>query len=478
MTHTLRAGISRFAPFYIFLCSFFAIRLSSWAFIQHDIIEGSLVFALLLLLGLLYYKHPGWALLLVYSELLLGGAGQFLQFGGLSLRTLYLATFLLLWAIHSLYTHKKETLWVPQRLFYSICVLFFVIGIAFVQGILHYPFMNVVRDALPFAFFLLLIPSYHLYVKEQTSIPTRYIKQLLAASIIGSAIWGMSLFILFVTGTEQIHQPFYNWIRDVAAGKITNMQTGFFRVVFPEHLFIPAAVLVLSATYTQQAKRLWLQILLLAASLSIMAINLSRAYLLALFVSFFILLYKQSWKQWLGIGLINTVLFLSIFFSLHLYGSGGQSWGLSLLGIRTQSIIQPQIEESTYTRMSLLPPIYSHISSSPLLGQGLGTTLTFMHPLSHTQIQTTQFDWGYLELWVKLGIAGLILILYLLLRISKELLKQIQEQKEQELFFVGILASTGAYMIITIFAPVFMHVFGVVLLVATITLLQIKQKTG
>lgn len=457
-----------------FLAIFFTLRLLSWTLIDHPLIEGVIVFCLVMYTALLYFQHPKFAWYMVLGELVLGGSGHLLELWTLSLRTLMVYTFLFLWAVHSLAVKEyRYRLRIPHWLFYSIAPLFLFVIISGINGIIqHHPIANIIRDMIPFTYLFLLLPAYHLFDIHNNVHPPRYLIALLIGGILGTALYSLILFFLFSFGIEHLHDPFYNWIRDVGAGKITDMGTGFFRVVFPEHLLLPVAVLVTSSLLLNKHKKhhhIWY--VTLAAALLVLVLNFSRAYLLGILVGFIVLLYRHNVKRWIQVAFLNLVLFLGIFFTLHLIGSGGQSLGLSLLGIRTQSFIQPQIEESTYTRMSLLSPIITMTQNAPLLGQGLGASLTFYNPISNAYVTTTQFDWGYLELWAELGIFGLLNIILLLLCITIETIIHIRRCNDFYDLHVGILAAIVALSVIAIFAPVFSHVLGIVLIVCFLALI-------
>src|SRR3989338_11661268 len=140
--------------------------------------------------------------------------------------------------------------------------------------------------------------------------------------------------------------------------------------------------------------------------LIILSINLTRIYKLALAFGYLFLFSKQHWKRWFVYGVVSCLLFVVSFTSIHLVASRGQSLGWELFGLRLQSIVQPSIEESAFSRKLLLPKIVDKIKQQPILGTGLGDTVTVYSPVFKKEVTTPHFDWGYLEILTELGIIG------------------------------------------------------------------------
>jgi O-antigen ligase len=150
--------------------------------------------------------------------------------------------------------------------------------------------------------------------------------------------------------------------------------------------------------------------------------------------------------------------------------SGGKSTGLELVGVRFGSILAPTAEISTYTRTALLDPIFMLIQQHPIVGSGLGATLTFYDPVRLQNIETGQFDWGYLELLAELGIFGLLSLLAIVGMILYELIIKIESLSDYHDFYVGVLSGVIALLVMTATSPVLFHVLGVFYLAITLTL--------
>jgi len=448
---------------------FFLLRFGSFFLNGHLVLQGILVFILLMLLGILYFKNPDWAWMLVLGEIFLGGSGHYLEFIGLSIRTLFIGFFLFLWASDNIgRSILKKRLKIHKYTNWIISFLFLTLFFAFVNGIYHgHEARRVIQDFLPFTFLFLIFPSYHLFKEKNIQ---NYLARLIIVFIIGTAIFSLFSFVLFSSGITQIHESFYNWYRIIDVGKITDMGTGFFRIVESTHLIIVPIILIISSLLMKDEKHHKMWRLLLILSIIILVLNLSRGYFLALGVGLLVLKYKHTWKQWIKETLGVLLLIIIIFSSIHFIGSAGQSFGWELFGVRLKSIAQPQIEISSNTRMMILPNIMQAISKNPVLGVGLGATITFVNYNTYESITTPHFDWGYLEMWTELGLPGSLILIFLYCFVAYALIKKIKAIPEWHDFDVGLLAAIISLLVMNITIAAMFHVFGILFLIFALTI--------
>ena len=453
------------------LVGFFALRMGSFFLMGHSIIQGFIVFGIIMLFGMLYFHetHYGWYLLL--GEFFLGGSGHFLEFFGLSLRSILLITFLFLWLTqHIVQKHRRFRLRIDHRIGYALLVFGACIMLATALGIYHgHGMKQVLSDLVPFSYFILLLPFYHYFYKKETQ---EYFIRLVFVFILGSALFSLITFFIYSSGLGVIHDTFYTWFRDVAMGKITDVGNGFFRVVTPEHLLVVPAMLLMSSLIMRDEKHHTNWYVFLALGMLILVFDLSRIYILALGVGLFVLKYTHTLQHWLKVCAMNAAIFFLLFVGTSSIASGFSTTGLGLLGFRFASIVQPTIETSAYTRTVLLKPIYALIAQHPIIGNGLGSTITFMAPKTYAFVTTGQFDWGYLELLAEFGIVGILALLVVLMFVGYELIQKIASLSDYRDFYVGLLAGFVALLVMTITAPVLFHVLGVFYLVLLIAMIM------
>jgi len=418
-------------------------------------------------LGVVYFKKPRYGWYMVLGEILLGGSGHYLEFFGLSVRTVFIHTFLFLWIVHSFGDKTiRPRLHIPHRLFFFLIPIFFFAIVSTILGIVNgHTIQHIFQDALPFSFLLLLLPAYEEVKSEQTQ---AYLARLLAVFLIGGAIISLSAFLWYSADIGSVHDGFYTWFRDSALGKITYIGSDFFRIVLPEHILVVPLVLLISSLLMRNESHNQYWRLMVGAGLLTMALNMSRTYMVALVVGFIVLKWKHLWRRWIPVT-IGALAMLAIFLtSLSFGASGEKTFGWEMIGGRFLSIVHPSTEISTYTRMSLFKPIFHVIQAHPLIGSGFGQTISFYVPSLAQTLTSTNFGWGYLEMWAKLGFFGLasfmLAVVFLLYDISYSVISLSDYQD----FYVGVLAGVVALLVINVTDPALFQTFGLLYLIFAI----------
>lgn len=430
---------------------YIAVRTAS--FFLKDIPIGSEIIGALAVILFLYtcFKNRALAWTILVLELLLGGAGHFFEFNSLLIRTWLLGIFACVWALDIIRRKKLPPL--PSK---NILVTLSIFGAfllaAIIGGFLRGHNINyVLQDAILYLFALLLFPALEFETDERPIYQTA-----LRVFVWGSAIFSGLTLLFYSASLFFLKDPYYHWFRNIAAGKITDLGEHFFRIVLPEQLFFIPIILVLMSLLIKKSEKKWW--LLLTPALFVLTLNFTRIYILALGVSAFVLLYRTSWKQWLKTSALSLGVFLLIFFGTHLAASRGQSLGLELLGVRVTGVRAPDTDPSGAIRLALLPDIKRTIQKHPLLGSGLGTTATYLDPVTQTPQTRTQFDWGYFEMIAELGILGTIAYLAFLGTI---LYNFAHTTRLGDPLSRGLFAGAIALFIINITTPALFQGFGV-----------------
>ena len=131
---------------------------------------------------------------------------------------------------------------------------------------------------------------------------------------------------------------------------------------------------------------------------------------------------------------------------------------LDLFGSRTN------LEEAAAaSRWNLLPILWHKIEEHPILGSGFGATVTYKSEDPRILAQnpngmytTYAFEWGWLEHWVKFGIIGIPLILFLLCSLAWRLWK-LDEPVWLRATAVSSLVALG---VVHVFTPYLNHPLG------------------
>lgn len=421
---------------------------------------NSLIALSLLILATYWFikKDPrGW--IIVAGEIILGGGGGYLSIGPIALRTALLASSLLMYFCRIILENNLASIKsnLSKYFLFVLGAAIFSTTIAFVN---RHPIGLVASDLIPYAFILYFFPLRNL-VRDQNFINAS--KNMILGAIMGNLAFISFTFAGFGSGLFVLQDHYYHWFRDVAGGKITDLGFNFFRTTLNEQLLlVPLLIASLYKAVIQRFSKIF--IFISFALVFILTVNFTRIYLLALIVGFFLLIRTGNWKRVVAATISTIVCFFVIFTSLHLVVSRGQNAGLELFGLRISSIAAPAIEESSLSRMLLLPEILKKIGGSPVLGTGLGDTVTVFSPALNQTITTPHFDWGYLEIAAEMGIIGIIAWLVLILQFIIFIIK-----KEPQ---GPLLAGFGSILIINLTSPALFHVFGIVMIVAIAALIS------
>ena len=453
--------LTRFRIFY-FLLIYFGLRIFSFYFqpttpLNHSPHPLNTVLAIAIVATTAYLlcrkNILGWYI--VAAELILGGSGLFLQAFGITIRSLLLITGLVIY-----FWQTRTEILKPDKTKLIIIELLAITALGVARGIF---FGNagaqVISDAIPYLFLLYYFPLRGLIKDEAWK---KWCFMALLATVLGQAIFILLTYMGFTGGLFHLQDTFYHWYRDIDAGKITLVSYNFYRLVLNEQLLlIPALLLFIyraiagkisakggSASGWKKPEYFILGLLF------VLSLNLTRIYIVALFAGMLALFSRRNWKRWLAVSLGSSFTFLIIFSLLFLVSSGGKSFGLEVFGLRLQSIVTPNLEESSFSRILLLPKIFDQILEHPFLGSGLGSTVTVFSPTLKTDIGTTNYDWGYLEILAELGVIGLSVWLLFIYYAAAG-------QKNRPRWQIASLISL---LIINLTSPAVFHVFGITFL--------------
>ena len=444
---------TRFRVIYL-LFVYFGIRVFSFFFqpatplsSNANLLNSFLTLAIVAATAYLFYKKNilGWYV--VAGEIILGGTGNFIQVFGITLRSL-----LLIMSLTIYFYRNYRTVFSLRNDQLIIGEMLFIAALGLLRG---WYFSNmhsiIISDAIPYLFLLFYFPLRDLLKSDSWR---KFCYTALQAAILGSAIFMLIAYFSFASGLFQVQDAFYHWYRDVAGGKITPIGFNFFRFVLNEQLLlIPILLYFLSGVMAEKG-RVALTLATSILLLFVLSLNLTRIYLIALVVGILVLFTRNNWKRWLAVSVGSLAVFLTIFSSLFFIASGGRSLGLEFFGLRLQSVIDPNLEESSFSRMLLLPKILEQIIQHPLLGRGLGSTVAIFSPVENRIITTSHYDWGYLEILAELGIIGFSIWVLFLIKIASRL-KNLP--RWQSAAFVSLL-------VINITSPAVSHVLGLILL--------------
>jgi O-antigen ligase len=437
-----------------FLLAYAALRVFSFFFQPGNIVN--LIFSAIIILAVAYFlirkDERGWYI--VAAEIILGGSGNLSDIKGISLRTLLLLTSMLIYFIIILAGKRlREFIRTNKKFVYAASALMIWVLFAGINGYVSgHDFRTIITETIPYLFLFYYFPLKDLLQKEEFK---RTMLTMLCAAVFGNLIFILFTFAGYSSGILKMFDSYYHWFRDVANGKITEYPFHYYRLVLNEQLL--AVPLLIFFVYKLIKKFSWFILVVITALLVILSINITRVYILALPLGLIFLFTRQNWKRWLAYSLACLLIFIVSFTAVHLSASRGQSLGWEFFGLRLQSIAAPAIEDSSLSRLLLLPKITEKIQRHPLFGGGLGDEVTVYSPIFQANITTKNFDWGYLEMADELGILGTILYVFIVYILIQDLFKRKK---------IGLLAPLAALMVINITSPALFHVMGIIWIAA------------
>lgn len=459
---------------------FFKIALVSFLFLEivsllghiYPIINliGFFVIAVAALIAALYKFEYG--LYFIFAELFIGGKGYLLSFEYgeilISIRMILFVVILGLWLYKFLFEKLKNKNFLFLRNYYLPLFLFILWGVA--RGFLNNnDFSNIFLDANGWVFFLLVFPTYEAFKDNKNAVIN--ITQILFAAIFVMSLKTIGLFFLFSysgfdlrlaqAGGEWANSfifEIYKWIRCSGVGEITSFGN-FYRIFFQSHLFILIGLLILlvyedARNIGQKYARIIFSYVLPVLASAVILISLSRSFWVGgvAGLSLIIVLIKNKFSflaKFLLIGIISVFLVFLIAptFSQTIVGRVGDKG-----------------EAAISSRQNLLTPLWGKIQKNWILGSGFGTTVLFetqdprqLKENSSGKYETYAFEWGYLDIWLKMGIGGLLVYLFL---IGKLFYKGFLQIKRNTLN-IGLLAGLVTLCVVNIFSPYLNHPLGI-----------------
>ena len=373
----------------------------------------------------LYKLESGLYILL--AELFTGGLGYlfWFDFGGtkVSLRIGLFLVIFTAWAITQSLKLKTKSL----NLFYSLLAIIILYGLF--NGWRQNNPAFVFADANGWFYFALL-PVFWRVLKEEKN--RENILQILTGATGFLAAKTLAVLFLFSHNFAGLGGIFYNWIRDTRAGEITYVSGAIFRVFFQSQIygligfFVILAILI-GAKKTGKKDYFFAGLYLYLASLAVI-ISQSRSFWVGGLAGLFFLFIFAFRPFNLGLKKIAALFFIL------LIALASQILLVNLLtGNLSGNLVAKRFnnlaaEPASQSRLSQLGPLTQAIAQKPFFGYGFGKTLTYQSQDPRVlktnpggDYTTYAFEWGYLDIALKLGLVGLGVYLALVIRLALRL---------------------------------------------------------
>ncbi|HLD27778.1 MAG TPA: O-antigen ligase family protein [Patescibacteria group bacterium] len=449
-----------------FLLIFLAEIASFWAhqfvWLNYLLLAGLTVLTIVLACYKLEYS-----VYLLLAELFIGSKGQlfFIDFGGqkISIRLAIFAAVFLVWLVKMFYGQHREFFRSRFLNYYLALLAFVVLGV--VSGILNNDLKSLFFDLNGWLYFF-IAPAIFAVVKNRQAI-SKVISLLFAAAFY-LALKTVGLLLVFVHQLPVGIQTIYAWVRNSGLGEITPMGEGFYRIFFQAHLYAAVAFifalsfLILRKNSAAEKKYLWLTAVL--TSLAVL-ISLSRSFWLGLLAAVLaMLLILLVSKKLTFIKLTKIVLvmagmaLLEMVFVVLITGNLNQSFFTERFSLNVS-------EPAAASRLELAGPLWRSVKANWLLGSGFGSEVEYttldpriLETNPTGRYTTYAFEWGYLDIWLKIGLLGLLAYLLLLVKMMAG---------SRRLGSLGplFIAVLSVLAVTSVFSPYLNHPLGIGLII-------------
>lgn len=474
------------------------------SFLGHNFnLVNQILFVLIILatfiISLWKLEYGFW---IVCTELFIGSFGYlfFYDVGDFrfSIRLGLFLAVIIAWLIQ-LIKNKKVT-FKQTNIFWPFIIFLFFIIIGVVNGWLNgNPLRDVFFDFNAYLYFGLIFVIYTIINSWNKII---HFLQILLAAIITIAIKTVFLLFYFThQPNENLFRLMYTWIRDTRVGEIAPVVENYYRVFFQSHIWSLFAMIIIFLLLILIDRKVWskrnyllLWLGMILSSLTLI-ISFSRSFWLALAFSFlliFIYLFikeKISWKKIVKISIIIIIViilelsFITGLVNIKLPGQSGA--GLSAASLVKERITTTE-EAAIGSRFSLLKPLVNKSLEKPLFGSGFGTTVTYQTEDPRTKEKnggwytSYAFEWGYLDIIVKIGFIGLFIYLLFIWKIIKQGLISLKQdiRRLEYVLVIGFLFSLITLLIIHFTTPYINHPLGIHLIISCSAIFSVIYKSG
>lgn len=307
-----------------------------------------------------------------------------------------------------------------------------------------------------------------------------------------------SFFFLFIFSHDFIPlmKLLYPWTRHNYLGEITALKADFYRIFFQSHIYSLAGLIISWVVINREKyinlktlklkKNLFLLIFFIL-NLSVVILSLSRSLWLGLVV-FLALFFLFNLRKWGFISVLKRSLlfFISLILALFIIAFvvkipiSGQSGDFSAKDIFKERSSLEKDSGAISSRWSLLPLLKQEIVKNPVFGQGFGKEITYISQDPRVlennpsgKYTTYAFEWAWLDIWLKIGLLGLLAYLYLLYKLIRDSFMLEAHQP----YIKALAWSLLAVAVVNVFTPYLNHPLGLSFLIITsILIARAKNK--
>lgn len=326
---------------------------------------------------------------------------------------------------------------------------------------------------------------------------------LLCSAVTVAVLKALVVLFFFSHRVFAIAKMLYLWVRDTRVGEITIMVADFYRIFFQSQIFILVSMFLaaLFVAYSRSMKERGAKFAAAFVTWAMvsMLLSLSRSFWFggaaATAALFAVLVWGKAeakvWKRLVLLGTGSVLLAVGIIAVTYSFPYPNKNGGISLASIFGDRAFSLN-DDAAKSRWALLPKLTAAAMEHPLFGSGYGKTVTYethdprLKASDETGSYTTYaFEWGYHDIWLKIGAVGAAIYAWFLLSLLRPMLRRVRlargdfknadlafdgGAKQQSLVAAGLLIGLLALIGTNVFSPYLNHPLGIGILMLMGTL--------
>lgn len=437
--------------------------------------------------GVSYYKLE-WGLALAFLELFIGGHGHLFEvaLGGfsLSVREVIFLAVMTAWGVLVVTKHSQPSFVTHRDL--PLALIGVAVVIATLKGLVANDPRTTFDDMNGFFTLAYVLPVISL---RWDGVRRRLLLQTLAVAAIWIAVSTLAYVYLFTHLPGLASHQLYTFVRDTRLAEITLLTSGagiellgnspwYFRVFQQSQVIVAAFEMLLIAgtllIWKDSHERLpsfvgGLHALMISAIVA----SLSRSMWIGCLAGMIVVLaFVVSTRPQL-ISLLKRQLQFGLFTLVALF----TLYVLIVIPVPPR----PDLSDSSFykgrddntrevavsSRWNLLTPMLKEIGSDPIIGSGFGETVTYisddprLRAVNPTgEVTTYRFEWGYHDLWLKMGILGLLAFGWFYVTTIMVAVETVARGDKRYWIVVGLSAGLTMIYVTHIFSPYLNHPIG------------------
>jgi len=462
-------------------------------FVRDTGFELPLFIAFGILTLILTWRSQLNGLLIAFAEIFVGGHGHLLDidlFGfSLSIRMLIFAIVMAVWLYKILPLPKGEIEGVAVRFLairdlpWAILILAVIIGTLI--GFLQNNPSAVFDDMNGYVVIGYLLPMLTIRWDQKKK---RQLLQVLFASILWIVGLTVALAYAFThIDGDNLHN-LYTFVRDSRLAEVTLQVIGsdsgllsrfegdyWYRIFMPAQTIVMSGLLLMFSAMVylwRKSKAPWFVWCIFGLSVMTILLSLSRSFILGT-IAGALILFVTAWffgkgKLWIPkrtiVSIIVSIVGLFVIIGIVQVPIPERPDLSDAAFFETSS--ETSRSEAVVSRWNLLDPMMDEIWESPILGSGFGKTVTYssedpriISELGDSQYTTYRFEWGWQDIWLKMGLLGLLGFGWYFVSLLRAGWFTMQS-KGHKWIVAGLIASIIALFVTHTFSPYLNHPIG------------------